>query len=70
MKVLKNLVLPISFLRRFLDVLGIIASNMKRFPVCLFIIYMSIWMKKNQNRTYIFLLKITFSEQSKDLIGE
>ena len=67
---LKNLVLLITCLGHFLHALGMIVSNIKRFSVCFFIIYMSICMEKNQNNTYIFLLEIPLIEKSRGLIRE
>ena len=70
---LKKLVLPISCLGHFLHTLG---QHQKMFvsllfvSVCVFIIYMSICMEKNQDRTDIFLLEIPLIEQSRGLIGE
>ena len=49
---LKKLVLLITCLGHFLHALGIIVSNIKRFSVCFFIIYMSICMGK-KSKYYI-----------------
>ena len=63
-----NVFYKLGFLGHFLQALGIIAFNIKKFSVHFFV-SMSICMEKNQDDTCIFLLEVPLIKQFRDPIG-